>query len=168
MPTHIRWMIRRDMPEVLEIEALSFAAPWTEEEFLFCLRQRNSIGMVAEQGERVVGFMIYELHKGRLHVVNFAVHPCHRRLGVGRAMALKMIGKLSSIHRPRITADVRESNLDAQLFFRRLGFLATKVQRGFYEDTAEDAIRFCYTFAAAEEELASAGPCNRIKIYEDC
>ena len=54
---HIRWMIRRDMPEVLQAEQASFEFPWTEEDFLRCLRQRNCIGMVAEQGEKVVGFM---------------------------------------------------------------------------------------------------------------
>src|SRR5262249_26764482 len=76
---HIRWMIRRDMPEVLQTEQDSFEYSWTEEDFLRCLRQRNCIGMVAEQGEKVVGFMIYELHKAKLHILNFAVHPASRR-----------------------------------------------------------------------------------------
>lgn len=31
---HIRWMIRRDMPEVLQAEQLSFEYAWTEEDFL--------------------------------------------------------------------------------------------------------------------------------------
>src|SRR3954469_10610522 len=77
---HIRWMIRRDMPEVLAIEQQSFPFPWCEEEFLRVLRQRNCIGMVAEYGERVVGFMIYELHKNRLHVLNFSVAADSRRM----------------------------------------------------------------------------------------
>src|SRR5213078_3611073 len=72
---HIRWMIRRDMPEVLQAEQESFEYAWTEEDFLKCLRQRNCIGMVAEHTEKVVGFMIYELHKSKLHILNFAVHP---------------------------------------------------------------------------------------------
>src|SRR6516225_8667977 len=76
---HIRWMIRRDMPEVLAIEHASFEFPSCEEEFLRVLRQRNCIGMVAELGERIVGFMIYELHKNRLNVLDFAVHPEFRR-----------------------------------------------------------------------------------------
>jgi ribosomal-protein-alanine N-acetyltransferase len=59
LPVHIRWMIRRDMPEVLHTEQGAFEYAWTEEDFLRCLRQRNCIGMVAEQGEKVVGFMIY-------------------------------------------------------------------------------------------------------------
>lgn len=78
----IRWMIRRDMPQVLEIENASFPIPWTEEEFIDCLSQRNCIGMVAERHERIAGFMIYELQKSKLHVLNFAVHPEFRRQGL--------------------------------------------------------------------------------------
>ena len=43
---HIRWMIRRDMAEVLDIERQCFEFPWTEDEFINCLRQRNAIGMI--------------------------------------------------------------------------------------------------------------------------
>src|SRR6516162_129139 len=105
---HIRWMIRRDMPEVLQTEQLSFEYPWTEEDFLRCLRQRNCIGMVAEQGEKVVGFMIYELHKNKLHILNFAVQQSFRRLGIGAQMVAKLVSKLSSHRRTRITLEVRE------------------------------------------------------------
>ncbi len=45
---HIRWMIRRDMPEVLAIEATSFEFPWLDDDFVRTLRRRNCIGMVAE------------------------------------------------------------------------------------------------------------------------
>ena len=139
MRVHIRWMIRRDMPEVLQAEQSSFEFAWTEEDFLRCLRQRNCIGMVAEQGERVVGFMIYELHKNKLHILNFAVHPRFRRFGVGTQMVAKLISKLSSHRRTRITLEVRETNLSAQLFFRCQGFKAVRVLRAFYEDSGEDA-----------------------------
>ena len=60
---HVRWMIRRDMPEVLTIEQEAFEFPWSEEDFTRCLRQRNCIGMVAEMADSVVAFMIYELHR---------------------------------------------------------------------------------------------------------
>ncbi len=106
---HIRWMIRRDMPEVLQAEQLSFEYAWNEEDFLRCLRQRNCIGMVAEHGEKVVGFMIYELHKNKLHILNFAVHPAWRRLAVGAQMVAKLISKLSSHRRTRITLEVAKS-----------------------------------------------------------
>ncbi|HPM80023.1 MAG TPA: ribosomal protein S18-alanine N-acetyltransferase [Candidatus Anammoximicrobium sp.] len=150
---HIRWMIRRDMPEVLDIENRSFEFAWTEEDFIRCLRQRNCIGMVAEHDERVVGFMIYELHKNRLHILNFAVHPEFRRRGVARGMVRKLIGKLSPQRRNRILLEIRETNLAAQLFFRETGFRAISVLREFYEDTPEDAYLMQYRYRPSDVEL---------------
>ncbi len=157
---HIRWMIRRDMAEVLDIENRSFEFPWTEEDFIRCLRQRNCIGMVAEYEERVVGFMIYELHKNRLHILNFAVHPDFRRRGVGSQMTAKLAGKLSQQRRNRIQLEVRETNLAAQLFFREAGFRAISVLRDFYEDTVEDAYLMQLRHQPRQDELIA--PINRI------
>jgi ribosomal-protein-alanine N-acetyltransferase len=162
---HIRWMIRRDMPEVLAAEQQSFEYAWTEDDFLRCLRQRNCIGMVAEHNDRIVGFMIYELHKNRLHVLNFAVAPAYRRTGVGAQMVAKLIGKLSSHRRSKITLAVRERNLAAQLFFRAQDFKATKVLRNYYEDSGEDA--FQMEFRVGEDDEPFDPPVNRIAQYEE-
>lgn len=157
---HIRWMIRRDMPEVLGIESQSFEFHWSEEDFIRCLRQRNCIGMVAEFEEQVVGFMIYELHKTRLHVLNFAVNPKFRRRAVGQAMMSKLVSKLSHQRRNSILLEVRETNLAAQLFFRKIGFRAVSVLRDFYDDTTEDAYLMQFTYQPADAEEAM--PVNRI------
>ena len=157
---HIRWMIRRDMSEVLNIESSSFEFPWSEDEFIRCLRQRNCIGMVAEYDQQVVGLMIYELHKTRLHILNFAVSSAHRRLGIGAQMVQKLVGKLSPQRRTKILLEVRETNLSAQLFFRNLGFCATNVLRDFYEDTTEDAYLMSYRYVSQPTEKFA--PVNRI------
>ena len=163
---HIRWMIRRDMPEVLAIEHASFEFPWCEEEFLRVLRQRNCIGMVAEYGERVVGFMIYELHKNKLHVLDFAAHPEFRRMGVGRQMLAKLVGKLSTHRRTRIALEVRETNLPAQYFFRVQGFRATSVSREHYPDSGEDA--YLMQYLLDESLIEDHVPANRIaKQFEN-
>lgn len=145
----LRWMIRRDMAEVLEIEQEAFEFPWSDEDFTRCLRQRNCIGMVAEAGDSVVAFMIYELHRTRLHVLNFAVRRTHRRFGVGTQMMEKLSTKLSAERRDRILLEVRETNLPAQLFFRSLGYRAISVLKDFYEDTTEDAYLMQYLAAEA-------------------
>lgn len=137
----LRWMIRRDMPEVYGIETSSFEFPWSEDDFIRCLRQRNCIGMVAEHENRVVGFMIYELHKTRLHVLNFATHPECRYRGIGASMVGKLLSKLSHQKRSRVLLEVRESNLPALLFFRRVGFRAIATLDGFYAETNDDAIQ---------------------------
>jgi ribosomal-protein-alanine N-acetyltransferase len=147
----IRWLIRRDMPKVLEIERQSFEFPWSEENFYWCLRQRNCIGMVAEIQDEVVGYMVYELHKSRLHIMNFAVSEESRRQGIGQKMMLRLIDKLSLQRRKEIVVEVRETNLDAQLFFQKAGFLAISVLRSRYEDTAEDAYIMRYLLVEEDE-----------------
>lgn len=137
--TKIRWMVRADMPEVLAIERVSFEFPWFEEDFIRCLRQRTCIGMVAEHDDRIVGYMIYELHKTRIHLLNLAVHPAARRRTVGQQMMERLFGKLSRERRCRLTLEVRETNLPAQLFFKACGLLATHVLKGHYDDSTEDA-----------------------------
>lgn len=156
---HIRWMIRRDMPEVLQIESASFEFPWLEDDFVRCLRQRNCIGMVAEYDDHVVGFMIYELHKSQLRVLNFAVRPDIRRAGIGKQMIEKLISKLTPQRRSRIMLEVRETNLPAQLFFRKSGFRAVSVLRDYYDDTTEDAYVMQYRF---EQDAEAIEPSNRI------
>jgi ribosomal-protein-alanine N-acetyltransferase len=175
-------MIRRDLPDVLLAERSSFEFPWTEDDFLRCLRQRNCIGMVAEMddppgfpppahpwahsGSRAVGFMIYELHKTRLHILNFAVHPHARGTGIGGQMVGKLVHKLTTHRRLKITLAVRERNLAAQTFFRRHDFRATRVLRNYYEDSGEDAFQMEYR-AGAEFADEPVGPVNRIAQYEE-
>ena len=136
----IRWLIRRDMPKILRIEQAAFANAWSEEDFLCCLRARNCIGMVAERDHEIVGFIVYDLHRTRLAILNLAVDPALHRCGIGTAIIARMKDKLSQQRRTHIRAEVRETNIGAQLFLRSMGFRAVRVFREMYEDTDED----CY------------------------
>lgn len=147
----VRWMIRRDLPECLATERASFPQPWTEEDFLAALRRRNVIGMVAERGEKIVGYMLYELHKDRIGVLNFAVAPGARRFGVGSQMVAKLVAKLDGHRRGKVVACVREHNDAAIRFWAAVGFRATGVLRNYYEEAGEDAIRFRYSVPHYEE-----------------
>jgi ribosomal-protein-alanine N-acetyltransferase len=142
----IRWMIKRDAPEVLDIETASFEFPWQDYEFAECLHPRNHIGMVAGYEDKVIGFMIYELYGDGIHILNFAVHPDWRRQGVGKQIVSKLIAKLSARRFKEIVLEVRETNLPAQLFFRECGFKAIDILHEYYEDTPEDAYLMLYRY----------------------
>lgn len=134
---HMRWLIRRDLPEVLEIESKAYAFPWTEDDFIRYLRQRHCIGMVLELAcarcddrcnhSLVIGFMVYALCETRIHVVSLAVHPERQRQGYGRLMADRLKDKLSPQRRTRLTTLVAEPNLTGQLFWRAMGLRAVGV-----------------------------------------
>jgi [ribosomal protein S18]-alanine N-acetyltransferase len=158
----IRWLIRRDMPEVLSIEAAAFEYPWDEEDFLVCLRQRNCIGMIAEREHEIIGFMVYSLHKSRINLMNIAVDPQFHRSGVGRQMIERLKDKLSQQRRKEISTEVRERNLPAQQFFSSQGFRATRILRDHYEDTSEDAYLMSYRLG----EKAAVKPTHTNRITE--
>lgn len=162
MKVHVRWMVRRDMPEVLAIEeAVRHHWAWTEEDFLRELRERNVIGMVAEtmsgsSAEEVLGFMVYELYKNSLLVENFAVNPKYGSVSdesatgmtIAGALLEKLKSKLSSERRNVVNIRVRETELDLQLCLRREGFKCFKLVRQGYEDSGEDALLFRYDVTA--------------------
>jgi len=151
----IRFLIRRDMPEVLEIEQ-QFSDPWTEDDFTASLMIRNVIGVVAEAKGLVLGYMIYELHKREFRVVSIAVYPQMHRLGIATQLIDKLAGKLNENAREKILLTVRESNLAGQLFFKRMGFRCVAITHGDYDDTNDAAYHFEYLITALEKTTGTS------------
>ena len=142
----IRWLVRSDLPTVLDIETRLWDRPWDENDFLAALAQRSCIGVVAESGERVLGFLVYLLHKNSYQIVNMAVDPQVWRRGIGSRLVDRLINRLSLTRRNEVWLTVRETNVPAQLFLSACGFQATEVIREHYEDPVEDGylMSFCW------------------------
>jgi ribosomal-protein-alanine N-acetyltransferase len=147
----IRWMIDRDLHQIVPIEQSSFEFPWSYEELYACKWQRNIVPLVAEIGDLIVAYMFYELHKSYFGVPSIAVHPDFRRQGIGRKMVTRLINRIPKTRRRRrIKLEVRETNVPAQLFYSNLGFRATKVLRKRYFETGEDAYEMVYECRASK------------------
>ncbi|MEM6473569.1 MAG: ribosomal-protein-alanine N-acetyltransferase RimI, partial [Planctomycetota bacterium] len=65
-----------------------------------------------------------------------------------------LFSKLSHERRNRIMLEVRETNLEAQLFFKSLGFRAISVLRDFYDDTVEDAYLMQFRYRPSVTEIS--------------
>lgn len=148
---HLRWMVQKDLSEVLRIDQSSQKSSWSADEFLRTLRRRNRVGMVAEHQGQIVGYMVYELTKTRIGLLRLGTLASERWSGVGRRMVEKLIGKLSGQRRCRITCEVHERNLPAQLFFQSLGFRATDVFRGEIDSFQNDSYLFQYRLKVKDE-----------------
>jgi ribosomal-protein-alanine N-acetyltransferase len=137
-------MIRHDLPEILAIERLAFPAPWSwsERNFISFLRGRNRIGMVAEHGERIAGYVVYSLFSDSVEINRLATRCDLRRRGVATQLVEKLKLRISPGWRTRLWCFCRETNLGAQLFFQSAGFRYTLTAREFWDDDDEDAYRF--------------------------
>lgn len=108
-PMHLRWMMRRDMVEVLSAEQETWPtqSQWQEQDFLRTLGERNIIGMVADYQDTVASFMVYAIHSKAIGLLNYGV-----RTGFGDAIepiAEKLISKISNDRRKCIRFDVAKT-----------------------------------------------------------
>jgi ribosomal-protein-alanine N-acetyltransferase len=126
---HGRWMIVRDVPEVLEIDTLSFRRPWLRSDFHRKLKAHNAFGFVAEFESQIKGYIVYELGTSEIRVVRMAVHPDQRRSGIGEKFISRLISKLDDTEKGRseVIVDVPEECLYAQQLFKKLGFHAVEI-----------------------------------------
>ena len=137
---HVRWATAEDLKQVAAMDEVLFKHSWSAKDYETVLRNRATILMVAESGNKIVGYMIYQMHTSHIEIVRFATMP--RRSGFGRLLFSRAIYKVFSHCRSHLVIRVPESNLDAQLFFAAMGCKATAVQRWAYGD--EDAYQFEY------------------------
>ncbi len=147
---HIRWLIRRDLESVLEIERASFDDPWNPSDFFAVLKCRTTIGIVAESREAVVGYAIYDTLPSRIELINMGVARELRRTGIGRKIIWRLTDRLHG-RRNLIRARVSEFNLGAQLFFRQCAFRAVNIERCPYGVPDHDAYVFELLIAGLDE-----------------
>jgi ribosomal-protein-alanine N-acetyltransferase len=130
-----RWMIRVDIPKVMEIECYhSFYSerfePIEELELIRLLKERSTVGIVILLNDEVVGYMIYELRKDHLNLLRLVIHPEYEGHRYGETLINKLKGKLSKERRTAVHTRVDDWNVDALNFLKRLDFKYV----GFHDD----------------------------------
>src|SRR5436190_13627974 len=140
-PVAVEAMDQDDIDAVLEIERLSFSAPWSrpaiEEEMA---RTWARIDVVRDRTDRAVtAFANYWLVADELHILNIATHPRARRQGHATRLLAHMIEVAQKRACRLVTLEVRRSNLIAQQLYRRFAFRAVGVRPHYYAEDQEDA-----------------------------
>jgi len=139
-------MREEDLDDVLAIEKASFPNPWSRHAFLYELRENRVAALwVArpldpEAAPPVLGYLCLWVVADEVHVTNLAVHPAHRRQGIGR----HLLGELFRLYRGRgavrAALEVRPSNAEARQLYEDFGFQVVGMRKGYYFDTGEDAL----------------------------
>jgi len=78
--------------------------------------------LVLEAGEELIGSVMvgYDGHRGWVNYL--AVHPDHRRQGLGRMLMDEAERRLGEIGCPKVNLQVRTSNEAARDFYRQIGY----------------------------------------------
>jgi len=133
-----------DLKEVLEIEQLSFPAPWSKNFFLRELHSNLSkiilVKSDAFEKRRVLGYICIWLASGEVHILNLACHPNFRRCGIATSLLEHSLFFSFKRGVGKAFLDVRGSNKEALALYKKYGFKQIGIRKGYYSDTREDAV----------------------------
>lgn len=138
----VRNLDHRDLRSVLAIDAQT-AAPWSAGALLDTASKGRGFGIVAVLSKKhVIGFLVGEALPKSVQILHVAVARQYQRRRVGRHLLSWVRDTISQTTRNVVGAEVRETNLGAQMFLKKCGFTAVELLRDYYDDTGEDGIRF--------------------------
>lgn len=135
----------KHLESIYEIEVLSYRSPWPFNAFYndFLSKGKSIIVVVVQdenEEEKVVGFIDFAcIPHHEVHLLNIAVHPDYRNLGIGKALLDECILIAKKRQVKSIWLEVRVTNLIAIDLYKKSGFQITGIRKGYYSDNGEDA-----------------------------
>jgi ribosomal-protein-alanine N-acetyltransferase len=129
-----------DLDEICSIETACFSAPVDRRVIEGDLRNLGEIVYVkALLRCAIAGYGVLGRSESVAHLLNLAVLPEFRRMGVAWQLALALGEIADAWGCGRIRLEVRSSNSGAREFYAKLGFAYMSRTRGYYSN-GEDAI----------------------------
>ena len=127
-------------PQIAYLETVCFHDPWSEKSIASELENALSLWLVAVEGDDVIGYVGSQTVLGWSDMMNVAVHPDHRRKGVGEALVVALEEALKAQESTCLTLEVRASNEPAKALYEKLGFIEVGRRKNYYRNPKEDAL----------------------------
>ncbi|MBE6051545.1 MAG: ribosomal-protein-alanine N-acetyltransferase [Clostridium sp.] len=140
MSVKLSLMTQEDLNEVLEISTLSLKESWSLDSFTKELSNPLAKYIVAKCDNKPVGFAGVWTIVDEGHITNIAVHPDHRKKGIGSLLVNSLIEHSSKWGCRALTLEVRASNIPAQNLYKKFDFIEEGIRKNYYKDNKEDAI----------------------------
>jgi ribosomal-protein-alanine N-acetyltransferase len=136
-----------DLDRILQIERQAFPkSPYDRATFInlhWLYPETFWVYIDTESGREESQILAYLIFSRDGHITSIAVHPQHRRKGIGKKLLEKAI---DAYHLKKLWAEVRKSNEGAQTFYLRIGFQIIAVVPNYYGN--EDALIVQWTSSA--------------------
>lgn len=126
---------RQQLKEIMEIERASFKCPWSETMFL----SPDEFTVLAYRNNKIVGYIVYSTVLDECHILNVAVHPDFRRMGIAQKMLNFLFKEGEKQGIKFYYLEVRVDNIPAVSFYKKNGFKELGLRKGYYND-GTDAI----------------------------
>jgi ribosomal-protein-alanine N-acetyltransferase len=143
---------RRDLRQVLPIEAAVFPEPWSPAVFNSELALRHGrLYRAAWDGSQLAGYIGFMIVDDEAHITTIATAPAFQRSGVASALIIDGFTTLIPQGVKHVSLEVAAGNEPAQALYRRFGFAPVGVRENYYQQSGEDAlVMWAYDIDAPE------------------
>ena len=135
----VRRLTYADLPQVVAIERRAYKSAWSLAMFVLELSKPSGICLAAVVDRELAGYLICSRYDTVWHIMNVAVDPDRRRLGIASTLLTRLFERVDDPD-ARYTLEVRRSNAAALELYDRFGFRGAGVRRRYYQDNGEDAV----------------------------
>lgn len=139
-PLVIRKMSEEDFADVLMIEVLCNARPWTRASFYQELYNPHSFLYVGELEGKIISYICLSCVIDEGHILKIAVLPACRRLGIATLLVRYAIDFFRSQNCIKVFLEVRTGNVEARSLYNKFGFTEVRRRDAYYQSPVEDAI----------------------------
>ncbi len=155
----IRFMLRRDLPQVVAIDELNNDWDgWGEKNFFSALREKKINGMVCEFDKTILGFIVYELDLEEKQVIikRLEVLPTETTTKVFDIFVDEMKAKMNKYGIETLKQVIPDNPeyIDKHKFYAKKGW-KSRVKRDFFKPQGGDGYEFTlkYDGECEHEEL---------------
>ena len=130
----------KDILRISQIETECFPMePWSFKMLASSFDSESFHGVLAEDGEEIIGYGGITVAAGTADIANVAVTEPYRHSGVGTAIISELLKIASSLGAEKVFLEVRVSNSIAMELYLKSGFKGAYARTRYYSD-GEDCL----------------------------
>ena len=134
----IRKATSKDLVLIQKMEGRIFNNPWSNKSIRNELkRDRNSLNLVAEMDQKIIGYFFAHLLDNEIHILNIAIDVTYQHQGYGKQFFKEILENY--LQYGDVYLEVKQSNFPAINLYLNFGFEEIDIREAYYAD-GEDAV----------------------------
>lgn len=146
----IRDIQKEDLKDILRMEEENFPDPWPEASFIYDMNNEVADVKVLIEEEKIIGYYVVYFMFENADIGNICIDKAYQGKGYGEYLLKDLIKNCINKEVEFLHLEVRIDNHKAHNLYEKMGFIQTRIRKGYYNGT--DAIEMVKGLLGLNEE----------------